>query len=328
MKRALKWVGGAVAALVLAAAILPLVMPVRPLTGLVPVAALAGPEDRFVTLPFDGTDGIDIRYREAGAPDAPCTLVLLHGSVFNAETWDAVMAPLSEDCRVVAYDQAPYGLSEKLLPGTWTGPSPYAPEAAVARVTQLMDALGIGRAVLVGNSYGANLAVQAAAAAPDRVAGLVLADAAVYVDENMPGWLMRLPQVERLGPLLARGIGGSERFIRQTWADPERMDPDRMDKTLIHTRAEGWDLALWAYLQSWTMPPLDGALAGLSLPVLVLTGDSDAVIPVADSRRLSQAIAGADYVELPGCGHVPQEECPAVFAAAVRDWLADLGPES
>lgn len=327
MKRALKWVVGALAALLIAAAILPLVIPVRPLEGLVPIAELAGPEDRFVTLPFPGTDGIDIRYREAGAPDAPCTLVLLHGSVFNADTWDAVMAPLSETCRVVAYDQAPYGLSEKPLPGTWSGPSPYAPEAAVARVTQLMDALGIDRAVLVGNSYGGNLAVQAADAAPNRIAGLVLADAAVYVDETMPGWVMRLPQIERLGPLLARGIGSSERFIRQTWADPDRMRPERLAKILIHTRAEGWDLALWAYLQSWAMPPLDNALAGLSLPVLVLTGDRDAVIPVTDSRRLHEAISGAAYVELMDCGHVPQEECPDAFSAALRDWLATLGPE-
>jgi pimeloyl-ACP methyl ester carboxylesterase len=328
MKKALKWAGLALAALVLAAALLPLAIPIRPLAGLVPVAALATPEDRFVTLPFAGTDGIDIRYREAGDKDAACAFVLLHGSVFNADTWDAVIAPLSEVCRVVAYDQAPYGLSEKPLPGEWSGASPYAPEAAAARVFQLMDALGIGRAVLVGNSYGANLAVQAAALSPDRIAGLVLADAAVYVDESLPGWLMRLPQVDRLGPLLARAIGGSEQFIRQTWADPDHMSAERLAKTLIHTRAENWDRALWAYLQSWTLPPLDSAIAGLTMPVLVLTGDSDAVVPVTDSERLHRAIPGSDYVVLPKCGHVPQEECPATFAAAVSDWQATLGTES
>lgn len=123
-----------------------------------------------------------------------------------------------------------------------------SPEAGVARVFGLMNALGVEKAVLVGNSYGAVVAARAAAAQPDRIEALVLGDAAVYVNENVPGWIMALPQVQRLGPLMARTIAGSEAFVKATWAHPDRMPADRLAKTLIHTRMTGWDTAFFAYL--------------------------------------------------------------------------------
>lgn len=94
MKRFLKWAGFTLLGLVLALAIVPFLIPVRPLTGLSTPQALAGADDRFITLPFEGTDGVDIRYRDAGAPNPARTLLLIHGSVFNADTWDDVMEGL------------------------------------------------------------------------------------------------------------------------------------------------------------------------------------------------------------------------------------------
>lgn len=321
MKRFLKWLGYGVLVLILAAALVPFLIPVKPLDGLTPARALASDGSRFVALPFDGTDGIDIHYLEAGDPSAERTFILIHGSVFNAATWDEVLDDFATRGRAIAYDRLPYGLSEKLTPGDWTAAPPMAPEAGVARVVALMDALGVERAVLVGNSYGAVVAARAAAAYPDRVEALVLGDAAVYVNENVPGWIMGLPQVRRLGPLLARGIGSSEAFIRATWADPDAMPADRLAKTLVHTRAEGWDTAFFAYLQTWQTPDMTPVIDAIAAPTLVLTGDSDTVVPVEDSARLHAAMPGSDYVVLPDCGHVPQEECPDAFAAAVLGWV-------
>jgi pimeloyl-ACP methyl ester carboxylesterase len=321
MKRFLKWLGYGVLVLIMAAALVPFLIPVKPLDGLTPARALASDGSRFVTLPFDGTDGLDIHYLEAGDPSAQRTFILIHGSVFNASTWDEVLDDFATRGRVIAYDRLPYGLSEKLAPGDWTAAPPMAPEAGVARVVALMDALGVEHAVLVGNSYGAVVAARAAAAYPDRVEALVLGDAAVYVNENVPAWIMGLPQVRRLGPLLARGIGNSEAFIRATWADPDAMSADRLAKTLVHTRAADWDTALFAYLQTWRTPDMAPVIDALDMPTLVLTGDSDTVVPVEDSARLHAALPGSDYVVLPDCGHVPQEECPDAFAAAVLGWV-------
>lgn len=324
MRKTLKIAGLLLLGLVVLIAVVPFLVPVRPLDGLAPVRAQAGPDDSFVTLPFEGTDGIDIRYIEAGDPEAPRTLLLLHGSLFNAATWDEVIAPLAQAARVIAYDQAPYGLSEKTLPGEWSGASPLTVQAAVARIPQLMDALGVERATLVANSFGATLAVMAATAYPERIEALVLGNAAVFVNEDLPAWLMTLPQVNRIGPLLARGIGTSDAFLDTTWAKPETMSEERRAKTLIHAKAENWDRSLWAYLQTWRTPALDAEIAALSLPTLVLTGAADGVIPVSDSERLAAMIPGAALAVIPDCGHVPQEECPRAYLEAITPWLAAL----
>lgn len=324
IKKIAKWAAVAVLALLLLVAIVPFLIPVAPLEDVGPVTEAAAPESQFVTIPFAGTDGIDIHYLadEAQAEDEP-TFVLLHGSVFNAFTWNEVLDFFDARGRVVAYDQIPYGLSEKLVAGDWTGRDPYSAEAAVDQLITLLDTLEIDSAILVGNSYGGVLAVQAARAYPERVDALVLADAAVYVQESVPAWVLNLPQVQRLGPLAARLIGDSDSFVRQTYRDPAAIDAERMRLTLIHTEVEAWDDALWAYLQAWGTVPLDVSeeLSQVQQPALVLTGDSDAIVPVADSERLAAELPNAAYAVLQSCGHVPQEECPAQFEDVVESWL-------
>ena len=324
VKTIAKWAGVVLLILLVAAALVPFLIPVTPLDNLATAQAVAAPASQFVTIPFSGTDGIDIHYLagDAAGADEP-TFVLLHGSNFNAFTWTEMLDFFDQRGRVIAYDQIPYGLSEKLVDGDWSGPNPYSTEAAVEQMMTLLDTLGVDRAILVGNSYGSVLALEAALAYPERVEALVLADSAVYVQESMPSAIMNLPQVQRLGPLLARMIGSSEAFVRQTYLDPTALDDARMRLTLIHTEVENWDVAMWDYLQAWGTVPIDVSdqLAAVSQPALVLTGDGDAIVPPADSERLADALPNAAYAMLTNCGHVPQEECPAQFADAVAAWL-------
>ncbi len=93
-------------------------------------------------------------------------------------------------------------MSEKLVAGDWNGRNPYSTEAAIDQLMTLLDTLGVERAIVVGNSYGSVLALEAALAHPDRVEALILADSAVYVSESMPPAVMNLPQVQRLGTTL------------------------------------------------------------------------------------------------------------------------------
>ena len=90
---------------------------------------------------------------------------------------------------------------------------------------------------------------------------------------------------------------------------------------------KSWDEALWAYLQEWGTNPADvtGQLLTIQQPSLVITGDSDAIVPVADSERLASELPNADYAVLSSCGHVPQEECPVQFEDAVDEWLTQMG---
>ena len=171
------------------------------------------------------------------------------------------------------------------------------------------------------------MAVQAALAQPERVEALVLADAAVYVQEEMPAWLLELPQVRRLGPLFARQLGQSEAYIRQTYLNPEQINDERMALTTILTQVEDWDIALWEYLRAWgeDTPDLAARIPDIQQPALVITGDSDAIVPVTDSQRLDSELPNSELVILPSCGHVPQEECPQIFEEAVEAWLNQRG---
>ncbi|MDW8270309.1 MAG: alpha/beta hydrolase, partial [Anaerolineae bacterium] len=65
-------------------------------------------------------------------------------------------------------------------------------------------------------------------------------------------------------------------------------------------------------------------LAELTLPVLVITGDDDRLVPTADSIRLAEELPQATLVVIPACGHVPQEECPEATLKAMRAFLAEL----
>jgi len=314
--------------LVVLLAVGPFFVKVTPLEGLTSAAQAASGESKFVSIPFEGTDGIDIHYLEGGSAtnEQPYTFVLLHGSNFNAFTWNEVIDFFGEYGRVVAYDQVPYGLSEKLVEGNWAADNPYSSTAAVEQLFSFMDALEIDNAVLVGNSYGATLAVQAVLENPERIDGLILVDAAVYVQEEMPTWLMTSPQMQRVGPLFARQLGQSEAFISQTYSDPEKISEERMRLTTIQTQVTDWDIAYWEYLKVWgaDAPDYVSMLSKIQQPTLVISGDNDHVVPLSDSERLNAELPNSELIVLADCGHVPQEECPASFEDAIATWLINL----
>ncbi|MEZ4865569.1 MAG: alpha/beta hydrolase [Caldilineaceae bacterium] len=325
IKTAVKWLGILIVLLFLLVAIGPFFVPISSLEGVGSAQAAAAPESQFITIPFTGTDGIEIHYLADEPQDGQeATFVLLHGSVYNAFTWNQVIDFFDKQGRVIAYDQVPYGLSEKLAVGDWTGPNPYSVDAAITQLFTLLDTLGVEKVILIGNSYGGVLAAQAALTHPERVEALIFVDAAVYVQETIPAWLLNSPQMQRLGPLFGRMIGGNEAFIRQTYRDPTQIDDARMRLTLIHQEVERWDEAIWNYLQEWSSSTVDvtGQLSSIQQPALVITGDSDTIVPIADSERLANTLPNANYVVLSECGHVPQEECPAQFTDAVKEWLA------
>ena len=314
--------------LILLVVVGPFLIPVIPLDGLSSAEELAKSESKFITIPFNGTDGIDIHYQSNDLSETGNlpTFVLLHGSNFNAYTWTEVFDFFNQRGQVIAYDQIPYGLSEKLVTGDWNERNPYESSAAVDQLITLLDEFNIEQAVLVGNSYGAVLAVQAAQSYPERVEALILADAAVYVEEEMPAWLFELPQVRRLGPLFARQLGQSEAFIRQTYLNPEQISDERMTLTAIQTQVDNWDKAYWEYLKAWGVNTSEykSKIPEIQQPVLVISGDGDAVVPVEDSQRLHSELPNSDLSILTSCGHVPQEECPELFIEAVDAWLSQL----
>jgi pimeloyl-ACP methyl ester carboxylesterase len=195
-----------------------------------------------------------------------------------------------------------------------------------------MDALQIDRAILVGNSAGGTVSLYTALRYPDRVRALILVDAAIYAGGGAPDWilpLLRTPQARRLGPLFVRSIRRwGQDFGRSAWHDPSRLTPQIWEGYGRALQAENWDRALWELTISGPSPDLADRLDQVTLPVLVITGDDDRIVPTEQSIRLAAELPDATLVVIPNCGHVPQEECSAAFLEAVTAFVQGLARDS
>lgn len=300
----------------------PLLIPIPPLENTLPPEALAWPDSRFIEV-----NGLTVHYQQTGQGEP--AVILLHGFGASTYSWREVMEPLGGLGTVVAFDRPAFGLTERPLPGEWTGESPYAPSAQVDLLFGLMDALQIDRAVLIGNSAGGTVAMNAALANPQRVQALVLVDAAVYNGGGSPAFLRLLfqtPQMDRLGVLLARSIStrGMD-ILYAAWHDQSKITPEIIENYRKPLLADHWDAALWELTRASRASDLEKRLGGLDLPVLVVTGDDDRIVPTADSIRLAGEIRNAQLAVFERCGHVPQEECPEAFLRAVIPFIRGLG---
>jgi pimeloyl-ACP methyl ester carboxylesterase len=248
--------------------------------------------------------------------------LLLHGFTFNLFTWDGILERFPAG-RVIAYDQIPYGLSAKLRRGDWSGPNPYAKEAAIAQLFSFMDALSVERATLVGNSSGGTLAMEAALARPARVEGLVLVAPWVYARRpTVPTLIAELPQLRRLSLLIGRKLGEGV-LLDYSYADAGRITDERRARMAAHKGLPAWDLAWGELLTRSLYSPVEvsGRLAQITQPTLLVTGDADKLVPVADTARVAEGLPNAELRILEGCGHVPHEECPQAFWRVVSEWL-------
>ncbi|CRI64297.1 Alpha/beta hydrolase fold [Thiocapsa sp. KS1] len=326
----LRVLAGLVVLVVLAVVAGPFLISAKPSDGLASNAEAASAESRFVGIPFAGTTGLAVHYLEPPSPassDATAFL-LLHGFTFNAWTWQSVLDTFAARGRAVAYDQLPYGLSAKPLRADWNGPNPYSKDAAITQLFAVMDALGLERAVLVGNSSGGTLALEAALAHPERVSALILVAPWVYATRpTLPEWLASLPQMRRLSLLIARKLGENGALLDLSYADASGITEERRAQFGVHARVAGWDLA-WGELLALSLSApvtVSAHLAEVKVPVLLVSGETDRLVPIEDSRRVAEALPDASFAVIEGCGHVPQEECPEAFEAVVGEWLDARG---
>ncbi len=315
---------GIVVIILLVALIGPFLVPVPPLEGLQPPEALADPDSRFIEV-----NGLRVHYKQMGSGEP--LILLLHGFGANTSSWRKVMAPLAGLGTVVAYDRPGFGLTERPLDEalrTWPGPNPYSPDAQADQVVALIGALGFRRAILVGNSAGGTVAMHTYLRHPERVHAIVFVDAAIYTGGGAPGFIRPLlgtPQLRRLGPLVSRSlVAQGDRLLALAWHDPSRITPEDIAAYRSAARVENWDRALWELTLASRDLRLGGRVAEVRVPALVITGDDDRIVPTEESIRLARELPDAELVVIPACGHVPQEECPEAFVAAVQGFVGKL----
>jgi pimeloyl-ACP methyl ester carboxylesterase len=165
---------------------------------------------------------------------------------------------------------------------------------------------------------------------PERVQALILVDPAVYEGGGGPSWLRpfyNTPEMNHLGPLIVRSIQSSGiDLIKMAWYEPSKITPETMSGYTKPLRADNWDRALWDFTAASQPSTLSNHLNEFTLPVLVITGDSDKIVPTADSVRLADALPYARLVIIPQAGHVPHEEQPDDFMQAVDEFVKTLVP--
>jgi len=297
----------------------PFLVPVPPLEGTKPIEELADADSRFVEI-----NGLSVHYKTSGQGEP--VFVLLHGFGASLYSWNAVMPPLGDLGTVIAYDRPAFGLTERPL--EWEGESPYSPQAQVDLLLGLLDRFGVEQAILVGNSAGGTVAMNFTLQHPDRVQALILVDPAVYGGGGAPRgtrWLLRTPQMRHLGPLIARQIQtrGPE-LIRLAWYDPTRISEETLALYKKPLQVENWDRALWELTLASQESDLANRLDEFTLPVLVITGEADKIVPTEQSIRLAEELPDAQLVVIPQAGHLPHEEQPAAFLEAVEAFVQSL----
>lgn len=327
LKKVLKILGITLVVFTILLLVIPFVIPIEGEAGLSEKEDLVNDNGNFVTIPFKGTDGIDIYYEfTPSISDSTQNFILIHGSMYNSQSWNLVTEDLSEYGNVYAYDQAPYGLSEKLLENDFGEVNPYTIDAAVLQLELFMIELGIESAILVGSSYGAVIAAELAVSNLELVDSMIFVDPAILVSEAIPSWIMNAPQADHLGPIIAKVMANSDAFYSTIYYDENTLDDTRMSLNKQMTQVNNYNLAYWEYLKAWMISPSDVKyqLSQINVDVLVISGEFDKVVPMGDSETIADLLPKAIFVMIEDCGHMPHEEQPDVFIDVVSSWLDAL----
>jgi pimeloyl-ACP methyl ester carboxylesterase len=282
-----------------------------------PVSSLtrwSPPPSRFIAL-----DGMSVHLRDEGPRTDSVPIVLVHGTSASLHTWDGWADSIRGTRRVIRFDLPGFGL---------TGPSPDQDYSlgAYTRVTlQLLDALGVSRFAIAGNSLGGEVAWHVAAAAPDRVAALILVDAVGYpiVSQKVPIGF-RMARTEGLSWLFTRILPRSvvESSVRSVYGDPSRVSDSLVTRYFELTLREGNRASLPRRFAQSGNGADSATIATLRVPTLIMWGGRDGLIPPDHAGRFARDIEGSRIELFPELGHVPHEEDPVRTAAAARAFLA------
>ncbi|MFP5329819.1 MAG: alpha/beta fold hydrolase [Alphaproteobacteria bacterium] len=268
-------------------------------------------------------DGLKLHYRDYPGPAERPPVLCLHGLTRNSRDFEGLAERLAGKWRVIAVDFRGRGMSQHDPVS-----ANYKPPTYAADVLQLLDELGIDKAVFVGTSLGGIVTMIVAGTAPERIAGAVLNDVGPELDkagiERISGYVGK--------PLLFRdwdeaavrlqekyrdvhpSYGRAEwlRYARRVCRETERGIEFDYDMAIAEP-FRAMDDKTAAAGNAW---PLLRALAGR--PVLILRGEHSDLLTPEIAERMRDSVPGAELVTVPNVGHAPDFEEPESIAAVDR----------
>jgi 3-oxoadipate enol-lactonase len=257
---------------------------------------------------------------DRAGPTGDLPVVLVHAGVADRRMWEPLWEPLSSRRDVVRVDLRGFGDSTA-RPADLLSPR--------RDLLDLLTELGVGRAHVVGASYGAGVAVEVALDDPDRVASLLLVAPGGSLIPAMTDQLRSFAIAEDAA-LEAGDLDAAVEANLATWVDGPGQDPARVDaavRALVgEMQRRAFELVVdWDDVEEdEPEPPALERLGELAVPTLVLSGalDLDAIDHAA--QQVLAGVSGARQVVWPGVAHLPSLERPADFLALLDDWLAEV----
>jgi pimeloyl-ACP methyl ester carboxylesterase len=274
----------------------------------------APPPSQFVEV-----EGVQVHYRDEGPRDDPSPIVLLHGTSASLHTWQGWVDAIGAQRRLVRLDLPGFGL---------TGPyadDDYTMKHYVRFLGAFLEAVGVSRPVLVGNSFGGNIAWHAAAAwGRERVQELVLVDGAgyAYKPKSMPiGFVFA--QRPWLHPVLLHITPRSaiESSVRDVYGDKTKVTPELVDRYRDLTLRAGNRRGVIERFRQVRAGEDEQVIKDVKVRTLIVWGGADQLIPVENARRFHAEIEGSELAIVDGLGHVPHEEDPARSLEPVKAFL-------
>ena len=252
-------------------------------------------------------DGLLIPYAEQGHPDG-VPLVLLHGITDSHRSYEPVLAALPHSVRAIAITARGHGDAGKPIGG-------YDAARMAADVIEVMDALGIERAIVAGHSMGSWTARRVAATHPDRVMGVALAGTFATFHDN-PGIIGLIEEFRALGDPIDPAYAREWQDSTMARPVPEAFMEMVVEET-CKPPARVWRAALQGLIDDRPEPP-----GTILAPALLCYGERDAFVPRSDQEDLLARIPGAELRIYEGGGHALHWERPDRFAADLVEFAA------
>jgi pimeloyl-ACP methyl ester carboxylesterase len=256
--------------------------------------------------------------------------VLVHGIAGSSTTWSRALPLLAEHHRVIAPDLLGHGESAKPR-------GDYSLGAYASGIRDLMVALGVERATIVGHSLGGGIAMQVAYQFPERCDRLVLVSTGGLGKEVSP--ILRalaLPAAEYVLPVLlaaplhgvadsvarvARRVGlHPDPLVAEIWDSWRRLTDARAQRAFVHTVRSVIDVA------GQRVSARDRLYLASAVPTLIVWGDRDTIIPVEHARIGHELMPGSRLEVFEGVGHFPPLQQPERFVAVLEDFIATTDP--
>jgi pimeloyl-ACP methyl ester carboxylesterase len=280
----------------------------------------------FSTAKTVSVHGRSVSYLTAG--EGPL-LLLVHGMAGTARNWDAVIEPLALRNTVIAPDFPGHGESAP-------GGGDYSLGSLASGLRDLMIALGHERATLVGHSLGGGVALQFAYQFPELVERLVLVSSgglgpevgAVLRAAALPGANLFIRATAGPGATAAGIVTGA---LGKLGLQPnlDLAEVGRAYGTLADAdRRKAFLSTLHAVVdtEGQRVAALDRLYLAADLPILIVWGERDPIIPVAHGRAAHAQLPGSRLEVFPNAGHIPMQEAPGRFTAVLQRFLDDTEP--